>query len=87
MSVTDIYKSAGIIVRDKKLLITRTKGKPHFFSPGGKIEGGETPAQSLVRELKEELKWLTMADIPSPPLGSIFAHEVMPKLKEQGLIN
>ncbi|HYF04566.1 MAG TPA: NUDIX domain-containing protein [Patescibacteria group bacterium] len=34
----------------------------------------------------EEVKWITSEDIGKLPLGSIFEHEVIPKLKSQGLI-
>ena len=34
-----------------------SEGKDDFYSiPGGGIEDGETPEQSAIRELKEELK-------------------------------
>ncbi len=51
----DIYKAAGIIVNDRKLLFARAKGMDFFIDPGGKIEEGETAEQALVRELSEEL--------------------------------
>ncbi len=51
----DIYKSAGIIIVDRKLLFTRAKDMQIFIDPGGQIEANETPEQALVRELKEEL--------------------------------
>lgn len=51
----NIVKSAGVIIENKKLLLTRTRGKSFFIAPGGKLEVGETATQSLVRELKEEL--------------------------------
>lgn len=51
----DIYKAAGIIIQDRKLLFTRAKDMNFFIDPGGKIEEDETAEQALVRELKEEL--------------------------------
>jgi 8-oxo-dGTP pyrophosphatase MutT (NUDIX family) len=46
---------AWIIVRDGKLLNVRTKGKAHFYLPGGKREPGESDPNGLVREIAEEL--------------------------------
>lgn len=134
--MSDIHKAAGIIIRDKKLLVERSKGKEFFISPGGSIEAGETAKQALKRELKEEfdidtkeedfehfdtttapaanspdrmvvmetimvqgyngeptpsseveeLRWVTTTDIGKLPIGSIFEHKIMPKLKAMGLI-
>ena len=53
--MSDIYRVAGIIIKDKKLLFARATGEDSFFGPGGRIEDGETPEQAMVRELKEEL--------------------------------
>lgn len=50
---------AGILQKDDKILIARkAPGKSlegYFEFPGGKIEEGETPEESLVRELVEEM--------------------------------
>ena len=50
-----IDKLALIYIRDKKLLVTRSRGKALYYLPGGKREVGETDAQALTREVKEEL--------------------------------
>lgn len=50
-----IDKLAWIEIQDKRILSTRSKGKDTFYIPGGKREPGETDAQTLVREIKEEL--------------------------------
>jgi 8-oxo-dGTP diphosphatase len=135
-TATDIYKAAGVIIRNRKLLVERSKNKEFFIAPGGSIEAGETPKQALVRELMEEFQitvqeqdlqpfgtfnapaaeqpgrvvhmdvfivkrwegepspdheveeilWLT-SNVPRHiNVGSIFEHEVLPKLKDQGLI-
>jgi len=51
--------TAGILSRDGKVLIARRRPGKHMGGkwefPGGKIDEGETPEQSLCRELKEEL--------------------------------
>jgi 8-oxo-dGTP diphosphatase len=136
-TTSDIYKAAGIIIRDKKLLVERSKGKAFFIAPGGSIEAGETAAQALVRELLEEFQivvseadfepfgefhaaaaeqpgrtvhmqvfivqrwegeptpdneveeilWLTSQIPPHIQVGSIFQHEVIPRLHAQGLID
>lgn len=56
-----IKKSAGIIIKDKKLLVERSKGKEFFISPGVTIEKNETPIETLIRELFEEFK-ITITD-------------------------
>jgi 8-oxo-dGTP diphosphatase len=133
----DIHKAGGIIIRDRKLLLERSKGKTLFINPGGKVEPGETVRQALVRELMEEfritvdeadlevfgtfyapaagqeqfwlqmdlfivkkwigeptpdneveeIRWVTSALEPGLQTGSIFEHEVIPRLKAQNLID
>ena len=46
---------AWILVRDRKLLSVRTKGKDKFYLPGGKREPGESDVAALCREVREEL--------------------------------
>lgn len=52
----DIHVSAAII-RDAtdRVLVVRKHGTTRFMQPGGKPEPGENPAQTLARELEEEL--------------------------------
>lgn len=50
-----IDKLAWAYMKDRKVLFVRSRGKDAFYNPGGKREPGETDAQSLVREIKEEL--------------------------------
>lgn len=133
----DIYKAGGIIIENKKLLLTKSKGKEVYVAPGGKLEVGETPKESLIRELKEELNidvsendleafgdfyanaagneekllrmdvfivknysgeieanrevekitWIDSSIPNGMSVGSIFEHEVIPRLKEEGLIS
>jgi 8-oxo-dGTP diphosphatase len=68
----DIRKSAGVIIRDKKLLVTRSHGKDFFMAPGGKLETNETPEQALVRELHEELG-IETAEANFELLGTYYA--------------
>lgn len=133
----DIHKAGGILIKEKKFLISRSKGKDFFVAPGGKLEKGETPEESLRRELKEEftietelgdfekfgtfyasamgeknaylrmdvflvrdwsgeirpdneieeIMWITSRIPDGIRLGSIFQHEVLPRLREKGLID
>lgn len=48
-------KAAALIIRDKKLLLVRTMGRPWFYAVGGKVEPGETDIQCLHREVEEEI--------------------------------
>lgn len=133
----DIYKAAGIIIRDRKLLVEQSFNKNFYIAPGGSIEKHETPKQALVRELREEftiivsedsleefgnftapaagqehrivhmkvfvvtafegepkpssevekIAWVSSSNDGNLPLGSIFEHEVIPRLKDEGLID
>lgn len=38
-----------------RLLVVRSRNKKAFYLPGGKIEPGESPADALRREVREEL--------------------------------
>ena len=50
-----IDKLTLIILKDKKVLYTRSFNKDRWYTPGGKRIGDETDEQALARELKEEL--------------------------------
>ncbi len=52
---TFIDKLALIEIKDRKVLVTLTKGKDTWYIPGGKRENNETDIQALSREVKEEL--------------------------------
>jgi 8-oxo-dGTP pyrophosphatase MutT (NUDIX family) len=50
-----IDKLAWILVRSRRQLVARSKGKSVFFTPGGKREPGEDDPTALCRECREEL--------------------------------
>ena len=50
-----IDKIAWLHLHDGQVLSTRSRGKDRYYFPGGKREPGETDAQTLLREIKEEL--------------------------------
>jgi 8-oxo-dGTP pyrophosphatase MutT (NUDIX family) len=53
------YRSAGVLLRNNKLFVQREKDGIEYALPGGHVKIGETSAESLIREYKEE----TGADI------------------------
>ena len=53
-----IEVSAAIIIKDKKIFVTRRgygEFKDMWEFPGGKLESGETGEMAIIREIKEEL--------------------------------
>ena len=49
------FRSTGILLKDGKILIQRGVNDTEFALPGGHVAWGETSAETLVREYKEEL--------------------------------
>jgi 8-oxo-dGTP diphosphatase len=68
----DIHKAAGVLIKDRKFLITRSKGKSFFIAPGGKVEQGESVTDALKRELNEELQ-ITIDVSIMEELGTFYA--------------
>lgn len=69
----DIHVSAAIIRdADDRILVVRKHGTVRFMQPGGKPEAGENPAQTLTRELEEELG-LHVAETDLTPLGEFIS--------------
>lgn len=65
----DIHVSAAVIHDEAgRVLVVRKRGTTAFMQPGGKPEPGETPVQTLARELDEELG-LKVAEDRLHPLG------------------
>lgn len=50
-----IDKLAFIELKDRKILVTLSKGKDTWYIPGGKREAQESDQEALTREVKEEL--------------------------------
>ena len=53
---------AGIIQEGNKVLMCRSRGREHYYLPGGKINPSESLEEALIRECKEEI---TIDIIPS----------------------
>lgn len=62
-------RTAGVLINDGKILVQRDKNGNEYALPGGHIKLGETTADGLVREYKEE----TGADIR--PLRLLWTEE------------
>lgn len=69
----DIHVSAAVIVDDEgRVLVVRKQGTTRFMQPGGKPELGESAAQTLIRELHEELG-LVLDEADLRPLGTFVS--------------
>jgi ADP-ribose pyrophosphatase YjhB (NUDIX family) len=49
------YRVAGILVRDGKVLLQKPKNAAEYAFPGGQVAFGETHAEALGREWREEV--------------------------------
>lgn len=53
--MANVTRIAGIIIKDGKMLMLLGRGHKELWTPGGKIEPGESDQECLKRELKEEI--------------------------------
>lgn len=54
MEKFDILKAAGLFIRDKKVLVAKSRDDDRFMNVGGKLMAGESYEEALVREVMEE---------------------------------
>jgi 8-oxo-dGTP pyrophosphatase MutT (NUDIX family) len=50
-----VDKIAFLHIKERKVLVALSKGSDVWYLPGGHREPGETDAETLIREVKEEL--------------------------------
>ncbi|MBC7782528.1 MAG: 8-oxo-dGTP diphosphatase MutT [Burkholderiales bacterium] len=76
-----ITVAIGIVLRGNQVLICQRKTDAvlggYWEFPGGKIEPGETPAQAVIRELKEELDIVVTAGATLPTIEHTYDHGVI----------
>lgn len=64
-ATTRVITVSAIVIKHpsrSELLMVRKRGTTSFLLPGGKPEAGETPADTVVREVAEELGLVVHAD-------------------------
>jgi 8-oxo-dGTP diphosphatase len=77
-----IDKLAWIEIQNENILSTRSKGKSIFYFPGGKRESGESDAEALIREIREELS----VELREDSLTYIGTFEAQADGQESGII-
>lgn len=76
-------RAAGILVKDEKILLVRHEknGKSYWLLPGGGVDFGESVAEALIREFKEEVG----LDIRVGPM--VMVHDSIPPNKHRQVLN
>ena len=64
--ITDVIDKARIVLRNEEDDITLTRFNRVYFLPGGKIEEGETPVDTIKREVMEETNINVLLDDIEP---------------------
>ena len=62
---TDVFvrnSARGILIRDKKIALVHSRKYDYYKFPGGGIEEGEDPRQTLMREVREEAGLLVIPE-------------------------
>jgi len=67
----------AIVLRDDAVLVLREPDGRPYIIPGGRCEAGESPEETVRREVLEESGW---ALGPLAPLGCIHLHNLGPEL-------
>jgi 8-oxo-dGTP diphosphatase len=63
-----IIVSLGLVIHEGKVLLTQRRGVPDKWElPGGKVEFGEDPSHTAIREVKEETGY-DVVDVKMIPL-------------------
>jgi ADP-ribose pyrophosphatase YjhB (NUDIX family) len=71
--------SAILLVRDRRVLMVRSRGRDVLYLPGGKVESGESGVDAAVREAREETALvLAPADLTEFATVTEPAHDQAP---------
>jgi ADP-ribose pyrophosphatase YjhB (NUDIX family) len=70
------FRVAGIVIHNDRVLFQHSDGPDLFwFLPGGRAELGETTAQTLIREMREELSTDIHIERLLYAVENLFIHE------------
>ena len=73
------FRAAAVIVHDDAVLLHRAEGDAFWSLPGGRVEPGETGAEAVVREMREELAVQVSVEKLLWVVENFFAHRDKPQ--------
>jgi ADP-ribose pyrophosphatase YjhB (NUDIX family) len=79
-----LVRAGGVAVADGRVLLHRIEGGDFWAMPGGRLEVGETAAECLEREMREEIDATVEVDGMLWLIENFFSYEALDRAPHSG---